>query len=89
MGMGVSMDGLRKSLIMEYNNLCKVLQSGVKLDNNELVGVHISEVDECMEGIKLMIGLLCCVYDDDEESFNDLSDMADNELIKFVEENND
>ena len=79
MEMTVSMNGLRRNLINDYNKVVRKLNEYVtdNLTEHEAEEVH-QVLDDAFGQLRQDIGSLCCVYDPDGgDKFTDMSDKID------------
>ena len=53
--MEVSMNGLRKNLIADYNLLVKRLNNSIKYDKNGYINLPPNEIEKQMNGLMLLI----------------------------------
>ena len=74
--MNVSMDGLRRSLARSWNELISELIQETEKDSwNDLLTIRIDKdtfINLCEE-VRSNIGILNCIFIEDNELFNDLS----------------
>jgi hypothetical protein len=68
--MEVSMDGLRKRLIEDYNLLVKRLNEAIDEDGN--IQIHPDSIKRQLGGIKSAIIVLAFSYNPDDEDFNSM-----------------
>ncbi|MFY8160477.1 MAG: hypothetical protein ACOVNU_04045 [Candidatus Kapaibacteriota bacterium] len=68
--MEVSMDGLRKTLISDYNLLVKRLNNSIDEDKNSFINIPPNQIQKQMDGIRSAIVLLACMYDKNDKDFN-------------------
>ena len=73
--MNVSMDGLRKRLITNYNSLTKKLNGSVKDGSwDPEIIIDPTDIKDEMEGIRNGLVTLAFCYIQGEEGFNELPD---------------
>ena len=84
--MDVSMDGLRKRLVADYNSLTRKLNSGVtdKSWDPEII-IDPDHISREMEGIRNAIVTLAFMYQDGEGGFKDLPE--DTHFENFMPKN--
>lgn len=79
--MTVSMDGMRRNLVRDYNKVVRRLKEHIidNLTDDECEEMH-QVLDEDFENLRQSIGFLLCVFDPDEKdkNFTDLSAEIDN-----------
>ena len=80
------MNGFRKVLIIKYNELHTLLQPAIEGDENDLLNVDVAEVKEAMQELRNSIGYLCCIYEEGDKNYSDMSEYSNNALYKFKEE---
>lgn len=68
--MEVSMDGLRKTLIADYNLLVKRLNNSINIDKNGFINIPPNEIQKQMDGMRYAIVVLACMYDKNNKDFN-------------------
>jgi hypothetical protein len=73
--MNVSMDGLRKRLISDYNSLTKKLNSNIKDSPwDPTITITPNEIEREMEGIRNAIVTLAFMYQEGEGGFKVLDE---------------
>lgn len=68
--MEVSMDGLRKSLISDYNLLVKRLNASIDEDGN--IQIHSDSIKRQLGGIQNALVVLAFSYDENNKEFNSM-----------------
>ena len=68
--MEVSMDGLRKRLIADYNLLVKRLNNSIDEDKNGFINIPPNQIQQQMDGMRNAIVVLACMYDKNDKDFN-------------------
>ena len=78
--MKVSIDGLRRSLVTDYN---KVIRAFLQIQSGKIAeDWQIKEVNQQLWNLRQMIGGLLCVYSaDPDDMFSNMADEAD-ELLE-------
>ena len=73
--MNVSMDGLRKKLVSDYNSLTRKLNKSVKDDswNSEII-INPESIQREMEGLKNALVTLAFCYIEGEEGFKEMDE---------------
>lgn len=66
--MDVSMDGLRRGLSNDFNDLLHVIEAEYKKFEKKPSEMLIKALDE----VRQSIGVLNCIYDDDDPNFNEI-----------------
>ncbi len=85
--MNVSFDGLRKSLITNYNSLTRKLNGSIKdksWDVHILIDPH--DIEREMDGIRNAIVTLAFMYQDGEDGFKTLDETTHFETFNPTEE---
>ena len=73
--MNVSMDGLRKRLITDYNSLTKKLNSNIKDSPwDPTITITPNDIEREMEGIRNAIVTLAFMYQEGEGGFKELDE---------------
>jgi len=70
------MDGLRRNLTREFTELSEMIESisaDIKNDNVYRLGERLNDLIEQHDQVAQNIGILNCVYGDDDEGFTDQS----------------
>ena len=67
--MEVSMNGLRKNLIADYNLLVKRLNNSIKIDKNGYINLPPDEIQKQMDGLRIAIVILAFMYNENDAEF--------------------
>lgn len=71
----VSVDGLRKGLAYNYNELVQLLHANTC--DGGIITIHTDDIQGVMDKLRFSVAALHCVYMDDVDKFSDLSDDVD------------
>lgn len=83
--MNVSMDGLRRRLVADYNSLTRKLNGGVTDTWNPMIIINPDHISREMEGIRNAIVTLAFMYQEGEGGFKELPENTHFE--NFMSEN--
>lgn len=78
--MNVNLDGLRSQLTQAFNELSVDLDDAIS--NGEVESFRQDDLIEKLNNVGQMVGVLNCVFDNDDDGFNDLSEKLTVSLIE-------
>lgn len=78
--MNVNLDGLRNQLTHSFNELSADLDDAIS--NGEVESFRQDDLIEKLNNVGQMVGVLNCVFDNDNDGFNDLSEKLTVSLIE-------
>ncbi len=85
--MEVSMDGLRKRLIGDYNSLTRKLNNSIKDKSfDPHIVIDPENISREMDGIRNIIVTLAFMYQEGENGFKELSEDTHFEVFNPIEE---
>jgi hypothetical protein len=85
--MEVSMDGLRRQLLMNYNSLAKKLNNNIKdkfWDSH--VAIDVDSIQKEMDGLRICIVTLAFTYQDGEGGWKEMDENTHFELFNPEED---
>lgn len=82
--MKINMNGLRRNLTREFTELSEIIEL-ISTDINDVyhLGERLNDLIEQHDKVAQEIGILNCVYDDDEDGFTDQSEIL---TVRFLTE---
>jgi|GEM_PF-6413353 hypothetical protein len=75
--MTVSMNGLRLNIARPFSNLANTLNDNLKEENDGIIRIEAEHIQQEMDNLRQAIAMSFCVYNDDDKSFADMSDKAE------------
>lgn len=78
------MDGLRRNLTREFTELSEMIESisaDIKSDNVYHLGERLNDLMQQHDRVAESIGILNCIYADNEEGFTDQSEIL---TVRFL-----